>query len=563
MKWIYKKINHKKDNINIEWEITLPDGEVVIWKGLSAGPLTLTETELTTLCQDLLGIELDKLADLAEQVLQPVSAATTIDKSLILHSATPDLGAFEGDFTKIKEGKFPKNYTGYVETRATYLGKEKDMAVGRMTAWKTAMSRTLLEKVEVPNLDYYYLSHFLLKLAKTHQDNSDTVLSKVINYLKEHPTTLVRLYVLDQPIQLFLVWLQRVTGLPKIYIDANSPAVSRVWNNKNILYPTVAAAQSITIEPTASAYEVLEQERKHNLFYQKLGLNLPTLPGYTIKRQGHTPTEFTAQLIDAAQLLQTRYGLNKGCLKAAEAGDGARITPNVILADKLVLEQLAQAAYTHGDDYVLECNFEYAATQIGEDLVKLTPSAHIRSGELAPGITLQFKKGTSWMGNVFVHENLAEQLGISIQQYQTIRHTLAVFLAAFQKQNLGLTIAGIDFAIGQIGGKFGTDTLLAIQDPNISFNGAEFLRVFMRNTSKALNRPQEEVFAITWVFVPSDNCTYKQIEAIFSTQLDENVYCEIVTLIPNSWGMLGIASLDFEICVEQLAVLKKAVLLLG
>ncbi len=552
--WIYEQ---RQASNPLEWIIKLPNGEEVVWKGFTSGPLNLSKEEIEGLCEKLLGIPLSQLSEVASLVLQPIVAPKSINKSLVLHSTTADLGAFEGDFAFLQRQMKPKNYAGYVETRAVYLGKEDDVAVGRMSSWEKGIEHSVLNAIEVPNLTYYYLSHYLLTIAAVYPNEPNEALEKIITYLKENPQTTIRLYVLDTPIQIFLTWLQRISGLDKIYIDANSPEVSRVWNNKNILYPTVKAAQDIAIAPIDTAKTILKKEQLESLLYKNLGLNLDALPGYVIQRQGKSLDSFEQQLLEAAQLLYIRYGLQKGCLKAGESGDGGRITPNIDLKDTNQLKTLAKEAYKFGDDYVLECHFHYATSLIGKDTVSLTPSAHIRSGQVASGITLQFKRGTSWMGNLYVSEILSEQIGISLAHYHKMQDAIQAFLQAFQQRNLGLTIAGIDFAIGHIGGKFGGEPMMAIQDPNISFNGAEFLRVFMEKARKQFYKENDQIFALTWVFIPTIDCTYKRIEAIFSKNVPFHNYCEIIALVPNSWGMIGVSSSNFEDCILQWEVLKK------
>ncbi|MFK7950858.1 MAG: hypothetical protein AB8G11_24980 [Saprospiraceae bacterium] len=557
MKWKYEKSAEENP---LKWTITAPNGDVILWQGFDCGPLNLSKSEIASYCETLLGIPLEQLSDVASKVLQPIVAPNTIEKSLMLHSTTSDLGAFEGDFAFLQREMKPKNYAGYVETRAIYLGKTADKAVGRMIPWRNGIEHSSLEAIDVANSDYYYLSDYLLTLAATYSEDSKNILAEIIDYLQKNPKTVIRLYVLDAPIQIFLTWLQRVTRLENIYIDANSPEVSNVWNNKNILYPTVQRAAQMDIKDTDSAEDILKKERLENSLYHVLNLNFDTLPGYVIERKSHTFEAFENQLLQAAQLLQNRYGLEKGCLKASEAGDGGRITPNIDLNDTERLKDLAKEAYKYGDDYVLECHFYYANTIIGNEKVDLTPSTHIRSGQVAPGITLQFKRGNSWMGNLFLDKKLAKKVGISNSNYQTIRGTIRDFLQAFEQRNMGLTIAGIDFAIGHIGGKFGDKKMLAIQDPNISFNGAEFLRVFMEKSKDDVALFRQQMFALTWVFVPTKNCTYEIIEAVFSKNIQKNNHCKTIGLVPNSWGMIGVSSTNFEDCIALWEWLKQEML---
>ena len=323
--------------------------------------------------------------------------------------------------------------------------------------------------------------------------------------------------------------------------------MAATWNTKNILYPTVIQAKNIAILDKNTPYDILTKEGQNTLFSDKLGLTPPNLPGYVIQRKNFNEAAFIQQTIEAAQLLVQRYGLEKACLKACNSGDGGRITPNIDLKDNTLLSKLAKTAYTYGDDYVLESHVYYKTTTIGTQSLNLAPSAHIRSGQLAAGITLQFTKGASWIGNFFVNEQLAPKLGISLAYYKSIRQTIGDFLRAIQEQNGGLAIAGMDFAIGQIGGKFGTDTLLGLQDPNISFNGAEFLREFMQRTQVAKGWEMDSFYAATWVFVPNEICIHDRLSEILADKMLPNTYATVVAVVPNFWAMIGVAALDYSL----------------
>ena len=68
---------------------------------------------------------------------------------------------------------------------------------------------------------------------------------------------------------------------------------------------------------------------------------------------------------------------------------------------------------------------------------------------------------------MYIDESLSSKLGISKTQFITIKRVMSQFLVACQQHKQGLVIGGIDFAIGKVGGKFGADVILGIQDPAI------------------------------------------------------------------------------------------------
>lgn len=229
------------------------------------------------------------------------------------------------------------------------------------------------------------------------------------------------------------------------------------------------------------------------------------------------------------------------------------------MTDTTTLEALARTAFTYGDDYVLESHVHYSTVAIGNQQLKLTPSAHIRAGKLADGITLQFTEGTSWVGNFYVSETLAPTLGISLAQYQAILKTIDNFRIACQQESSGLAIAGMDFAIGQIGGKFGEAVLLGVQDPNISFNGAEFLREFMQRTHLQKGWASNSFFAATWVFVPNASCTHDRLNEMLQQQAVAETHAIVVAVVPNYWAMIGVAALDYALFVHHFEQLQATI----
>ena len=99
-----------------------------------------------------------------------------------------------------------------------------------------------------------------------------------------------------------------------------------------------------------------------------------------------------------------------------------------------------------------------------------TPSAHVRSGKLLDGLTLQFMRGTSWKGNIFVGAADWGSLGLEKSVYTRLRKTMTDL-----HQRLGLLHCGVDFAVGTLGGKFGDTIVAAVQDINPESDGCFIL----------------------------------------------------------------------------------------
>jgi hypothetical protein len=547
-----------KTGLPYHWEITDAKNEKHEWKEFYTGPLVLEENEIEALCQKLLGVSLDKLLDVANEELLPVPSLKDVGASIVMHSTTPDLKTFDGDLDKVIKNVPPMDYTSYKEARSVYLAGEGDVVVGRIEPWQSSANLGNATAVKIPVIDYYYISHALLVLAEQHLVSPEKTIDQIVDFLKANPNAVIRLYALEKEMQIFLVWLKRIAGLKHLLMDANSPEVARDWNKKSILFPTVEDAMNLssTIK-SYSVQEILEEEAKFSLLRKKLGCIFPVFPGYTVVRESKDLEAFTQQLLDASSMLQARYGLKIGCFKASDSGDGARITLGVDLSDIRQLKELAEDAYKHGDAYILEPYLYYDKVDINGESIKISPSAHIRWGEVADGVTLQFTEGTSWKGNIFFDERTSTKYGVSKENYQTIVTCMESIRQAFGNKKLGLTIAGFDFAIGTIGGFFGDKKLIGIQDPNISFNGAECLRAFLEKTISEQNLTTDEpLYGVTRVFKPSKDCTVSALRGFVKSFEESGYYTEAIASVPERWGMIAVAHYNVELATAKLAELR-------
>ena len=126
----------------------------------------------------------------------------------------------------------------------------------------------------------------------------------------------------------------------------------------------------------------------------------------------------------------------------------------------------------------------YGRVEVAGQTLPTALSGHIRGGEVAPGATMQFMEGTSWKGNVYLDHSTLAPFGVSDVHYEHVRHFMRDFSAAFDRRGGGMVLAGIDFGIGTVGGRFGDQPLLGVQDLNISFTGAECLRAFLERAQR-------------------------------------------------------------------------------
>jgi hypothetical protein len=184
-----------------------------------------------------------------------------------------------------------------------------------------------------------------------------------------------------------------------------------------------------------------------------------------------------------------------------------------------------------GGDQVLEAHVTYIEKDVGGEPVLTTPSAHVRSGELLDGLTLQFMRGTSWTGNIFVGPADWAGLGLDADIYSELRATMAEL-----HRRLGLLHCGVDFAVGTIGGAFGDTVMAAVQDINPKVTGALFLREFMAR------HPLVGTAAATRVLRPEATQSAERIRALVAKSSMPQHPCETVAVVPGRWAMIAISA---------------------
>ncbi|UMB69065.1 hypothetical protein [Mycobacterium paraterrae] len=505
-----------------EWAVIV-DGDEVSWQSY-AGPLRFDETDFAIATRKLLSIEPGELPEL---VAEHVEFASPSDgqRRLMVHSTTPYASSFETDLAAMVEGRPVLDLTTYVETRGLYLARSGDLVVGRTRPWLHGTAAKGVERLMLPDSDYYYLSQALVRRAVDGGER-DPVIRRIVEFVREDPSTVVCPYDFEPEFQLLVTWLARITGVGRIRVDANDSRLG-VWNRKRMLHPTVEAALSLVDIDGQPGPMVLEREHRASEAFAALQVPIPVLPGYAVAWQENRD-DFCAGLLRAGALLQSRYGLTRGCLKPSDGGNGGRITPGIDLGNAAQLHELACAAWRLGGDQVLEAHVTYFEREVGGERVLTTPSAHVRSGELLDGLTLQFMRGTSWKGNIFVSRGEWEGLGLDPSVYAALRATMTDL-----HERLGLLHCGIDFAVGTVGGVFGDTVMAAVQDINPKVTGALFLREFMAR------HPEIGVGAATRVLSPDATGSAERIREVVSNSSTAQQPCEEVGIVPGRWAMIA------------------------
>jgi hypothetical protein len=529
-----------------DWAVVV-GGREIAWQSY-AGPVRLDETDIDIACRKLLSIE---PCDLLDMVLEHVEFSSPSDgqSRLIVHSTTPSARGFETDLTAMVEGRPVSDLTTYVETRGLYLARNGDLVVGRTRPWRRAIAKEGVRRLTLPDTDHYYMSHALLRRAVDAGEH-DPVLAQIIEFLRERPSTVVSPYDFEPEFQIVLTWLALVSGLGRIRVDANNSRLG-AWNGKRMLHPTVESALRLNGQVSEQAAPlILEQEHRASEAFQALRTALPVIPGYTVPWQENR-CDFSRDLLRASLLLKERYGLSHGCLKPSDGGNGGRIVADIDLDDSRRLEGLATKAWNLGGDQVLEAHVTYLERQVGGEQVLTTPSAHLRSGKLLDGLTLQFMRGTAWKGNIFVGAADWQALGLEKAQHTKLRGVMRDLT-----RRLGLLHCGVDFAIGTLGGRFGDTVVAAVQDINPKVTGALFLREFMAR------HPAIGGGAATRVLLPEATANTEKIRSLLSKFSTAQQPCEEIAVVPGRWAMIATSG-QTSVCAGAQALTLERMLAVG
>ncbi|WP_084960294.1 hypothetical protein [Thermoactinospora rubra] len=546
------------------WRLLPRDGRPLEWRDFSVGPVVLTASEIDAIGGSLLGLRREELPDAVRRELKP-SVSRQDRPAVILYCATPLKKCFEADLSSVRAGGAPEEVATYIEARAVNLAGPLDLCVGRTRPWREAVAARGVRSLAVPGIEYYYMTHALLKQALAHGEQGSPVLDTLIGELRAAPDTVVRVYVLDDEMKLFLLWLRRAAGVPVLRVEANGSQVADRWSQKAPLHPTVETASRLAAGGPEDPFRLLAAETELTPFSMELGFRIPRLPGYTVEAAGAKPGDVSDQLVRAAIMLRERYGLRRGCLKPARAGTGARIRPGLPLDDHALLTRLGKEAAADGEeDYVLEAQADYVRHALGGHAFILAPSLHIQGGEPADGATLQIMNGTAWQGNVYFDEAVCERAGVSRDRYAHLRSQMALFMAAFagRGEDMRLVKGGIDFAVTRVGGRFGDAVLVAMQDLNLLACGAEYLRLFLAEARR--DRPGDDGarYAATKVVRPGAAACLATLGRHVEEAADG--WCaRVIASVPRRWGMIAVAAADPALATSRVLHLERRLAGLG
>ncbi|MEV5880293.1 hypothetical protein AB0L75_40110 [Streptomyces sp. NPDC052101] len=519
-------------------------GRTLAWEGFCTGPDLLSIEELEQISRRLLGTDLAGAKKAADKELLPFGAPCGRVPAIVLGTASTLKGCFEADVAQLALGRSPDDFSAYNEARAVYLAAPGDLVVGRGEPWRQAVAGSEAVPVEVPELRYYYLTHALLAMAADALPGRPAApLERLVRQLSTAPHTVVRLFAIDAEARVLLLWLKRAAGLEQLRVDANGPEIAERWNRKTTLYPTVEDALGVPAPRADDVPEAtLAAEAEATAFHREFGVLLPRLPGYSVSRTGADEALLRRRVHTAARLLRERYGLELGCFKPAEALTGSRIRIAVPLADDAALDALARQAMATEEDYVLEAHAHYLRHRVPGYEFILAPSAHVVAGEPAEGGTVQITRGSVWEGSVYVDDETCARFDITAAQFRAVQEGMAALHGAFRGagRDLGFVKGGVDFAIARPGGRFGRRPVVAMQDLNLSSNGAEYVRAFLAEARDVLGRRQG-VYAATKVVRPSVETDLKRLEDSVGRPGPEG-WARAITSVAGRWGLIGVAA---------------------
>lgn len=514
-----------------KWTMRADGRDEIRWPLSSTGPVVLSDSRLEQFAERSLGAHITEVPDLASRAVRYSQGDDRNASALVLHGATSAKRDFECAVTDLLAGRAPADMAGFLETRGVALAGSGDLVVGRIASWREAVRFFRVPALDLRDTDHYYLTQAVLD-----QVARDTAAStRLLDWVSAHPDCVVRPYVFDLETQLLLLWLVRRLGLPHLTVDANAPSVSTYWNQKGHLHPETSVAAALGVAGW-SARQTLDFECSYSPMARRLHIALPTVPGYTIVREERTEGEFTADIRTAGRLLRERYGLRKGCLKPSQGGGGAGIVSGLELADENGLLTAARAAYPHGGDFVLEADVDLSVFDVAGSPQKLSPSGHIRAGQVAPGMTAQFVDGHAWIGNVYFDDATAGQFGIPAELYDAMRSAMGALhsgLSADLPDGRGFVTGGVDFVVGRLGGRFGDQLVTGAVDLNLSHHGGEYLRAFLEEAVSG------DRYAATRVYRPSPHATLSDTAGELTRATPEQERSQLIGVIPDDWGMLA------------------------
>lgn len=531
------------------WRVTLPDGREVRWEGFYSGPLELTGDEVEGAARHLLGMSATQVPAEAAARLLPSTHDDGSNPCVVIHGATPVLKNLQGDLEEVTHGRIADDTATYLETRAVKLARPGDLVVGRTVPWRAAAAHAGVEAVVIPGVDYYYLSQALVQFMVASRGKAPQI-QRLVDALKQRPDTVIRLYSMDLELQIALLYLCRLAGIDHLLTDANSPEVANYWNTKAPIYPRAVDAVEITAAPARAQ---LDAETELTPMRRRLGLSYERLPGYAID----AGTE--GELLLGARLMRERYGFTSCCFKPSRGGGGARIVTDFDLTDEERLRWYAREIQGTGELFLLEAQVTYGRVMVGSQSLRLAPSVHVRNGQVIDGLTLQLTVGPHWHGNVHLDERGCEDLGIGIGIYRSIRRTVAELHDSLAAKGFQLVTGGVDFAVGSVDGVFGDELFVAMQDPNLSSHGAEYLRRFV-DDMRVKGGP---AYAVTKVIRPALSGHLPALLEVRHAGLDPRSQFDVVCTVPGRWGMLAAAATTPHLAIAEVLEFERVLVARG
>lgn len=546
-------INNKSNS----WTVS-HQGKEFNWD-IPTGPYRYYEKDLNIFAKDQLGInnpeEIELVANaLLKPYIKDEGNPNYSPPRIIMHSATDGIDSYGTDFKQLSTGQTPYGFDTFFNQRSISLASPGDMIIGRTDIWReSSHHREDLEILDLESEELYQTSHALLHLA----ENNPTKLMPLINKIAETPDTMINLYTLDKDIQVFLIWLHKEVNnrrdelgyeqINALNLEANGPEVTKNWNQKGILHPSVEDALEIPNEliSNISPHKLLELEGEKSQIGESLEVNIPRMPGYRIDFS-NDKNQFTDRFLLAANMMNERYGTERGVTKLVRSTDGTNIITNIDLTDSAKIREIAEEAHSKGDDYIFEAHVDYVkfnGLTTGEE-IELVPSSHIIEGKASNMVTLQFTREGEWRGNISINLNeetpnfsKSELMGLTPEMISKITSSINDFANASVEKEIGLSVGGFDFAVGKLGGVFGDEVMVAPQDPNLRFFGAMFMYKFLEKAQNEFET--EDIQVATRLIDPKDSHTFEKLKQLSEDMSENGKLYDLIAVVPPRFGMIA------------------------
>lgn len=537
---------------------------------------------LRYITQQVLAMELEDVLEEAKAIVKPYHPKGVPKKTLIISSASSSSGSQEFEKGRLDKGESIVDIPGAIEGRDTRSGKQGDIAlVSTESGLIMAKAQNVVDTINLAEevvaelssgeklkaQDLYYKADALLMLLLTNP--MSPIVLRLIDELAQEP--LVYPYNLDEETQVALVILAKMGKINRIDVNANSSEVGVQLTRKGYRYPTLEEAARLT--SLENPYEMQSEEWKLSQAAHEIDHHPDFVPGYVIKKTSAYP-EFKKQVLESLKLMKDRYGFTEVWTKPDRGTDGGNQEAiSTDLADEDLIEERIDAMWKSDGDWVIEAktNFFKIILDINGSQREFatSTSVHIIKGELRTTVTLQLVDGTQWGGNLICSKETWDTLIDSIDKDDSriknnpdlinqLKNSFELMIASMsdymnavnnsEKYNGGQVRGGIDLAIATLGGKFGDEIFVVVQDNNARANGSEVAYALYDSAKKEYGQNGEAITRNISPLVDFNEFSSQLPDVVSKVNQDYDKLIDIeqvrLVAVSAGWGQIGMVGTD-------------------